>query len=38
MPSKSSHKYNYPDEFLTKKRTLKKNLSKKKTYRMETNT
>ena len=30
MPSKSSHKYNYPDEFLTKKRTLKKNLSKKK--------
>ena len=34
MPTKSlkkiSHKYNYPDDFLTKKGTLKKNLNKKK--------
>ena len=34
MPTKSlkkiSHKYNYPEEFLTKKGTLKKNLNKKK--------
>ena len=24
MPSKSSHKYNYPDEFLTKKKNIEK--------------